>query len=151
MRQLKDGIRRGNYYCYCEMALLYAREGHGANFAKAWDLFFARRADSYREEVEAGELRYARGAAALPGLFLDLGLTPAHMTPCGWKPSTSWDAAARTDPVRDAPQDRQRLANAVYWSYEHLLPPRPAITPLRRWRLPWAGRARGATAQRVGA
>ena len=56
---LKEGARRGNYYCYAEMATVFAGEGHLANFQKAWELFFTRRAAGMLPEVETGIDRYA--------------------------------------------------------------------------------------------
>ena len=61
MLPLKQGARLGNYYCYGQMAVIFAADRHTANFAKAWDLFFAHREQAYLAELE-GDPRFFTGA-----------------------------------------------------------------------------------------
>jgi TPR repeat protein len=143
MRYLKEGAKRGNYYCYAELARMYAAEDHQANFVKAWDLFFSRRAQSLCDEVEAPsseseapETRYAHALRRYLVGCIGLGLVPLHVQELkdGAEPLVRCLAAA-LDIVRDAPETRFRLAAALRWSYENLLPGQMA--PQRtRWLLP---------------
>jgi hypothetical protein len=141
MRCLKDGARRGNYYCYCEMALLFARDGHLPNFQKAWDIFFARRADSYCDEVEVDPARYARAVRAYLVTCFDLNLPPSHLAEL----RAAADALIRClldslEQLRDEPADRQRVARVLRWAYLTLAPDQQPTRPARRsplWRRGW--------------
>jgi hypothetical protein len=130
---LKEGVRRGNYYCYCEMSRLFAIERHLANFAKSWDLFFARRADSHCAEIETGTENFAMACGRYIAMALDLGRTPGHLGEL----TTHSDAILATllaelDQVKDHPPSRQRVATVMRWAYEELLPAQVAPQPKRR-------------------
>jgi hypothetical protein len=130
LRQLKDGAARGNYYCYVEMATLYTGEKHAANAAKSWNLFFARRADSFRADVEIGQDRYVLALRRYIQSCLDSGVLPGHIDVL--KPEAEAlirSILASIDHVRDAPERRERLAAALRWSYEALtdMPPPPDL------------------------
>ncbi len=154
LHHLKEGARRGNYYCYCEMALLFAQEGHAENFGKAWDLFFDRRAHAFLAEVETGRDLYPAALRSYIAACLELDLPPRHIAEL----SAAADALMHNlvdalDRVRDAPEARQRLAAALRWSYENLLPelpPQPAMNRrarcARMWWKGWAMAPRGAVA-----
>ena len=45
----KEGAKRGNYYCYSDMASIYVLNGQISNASKAWKLFFSQRYDNYRK------------------------------------------------------------------------------------------------------
>jgi hypothetical protein len=131
---LKEGVRRGNYYCYCQLAALFAHERHIANFRKSWDLFFARRADAFCEEVESERHgpRFARACGVYITNALDLNLTPGHV-------ETLKDIAdpilafllSELDRVRPFEPARRSVTNAMRWTYETLLPP-PALQTSRK-------------------
>jgi hypothetical protein len=133
LRQLKDGAQRGNYYCYVEMATLYAIEGHAQNFAKAWDFFFSRRADSFRADVEAGPDRYVIALRRYIQCCLDHGMVPGHIE--ALKPEA--DAIIRSliaaiDEAQESPQTRRLLAVTLRWAYETLTDAPPAIRRNRK-------------------
>ena len=48
---LKQGARRGNYYCFAEMAVLFTQERHLENAGKAWNLFFQGRNTAWNPEA----------------------------------------------------------------------------------------------------
>jgi hypothetical protein len=150
MHCLKDGARRGNYYCYCEMTWVYAAEGHLQNFAKAWDLFFARRADSFNQEAETGDNRYANALRHYISASLDLGVLPAHMPELQAAADGILREMVRAlDGLRDAPDARHRLADVLRWAYENLLPltpPTPAEKSFLSWIPRWVNRPSRLTA-----
>jgi len=151
MHCLKDGARRGNYYCYCEMTWVFAAEGHLQNFAKAWDLFFARRADSFNQEAETGDNRYTNALRHYIAASLDLGVPPAHMPELQAAADGILHEMVRAmDGLRDAPEARYRLARVLRWAYQNLLPLAPlapAEKSLPSWMPHWVGRStRGLTA-----
>ncbi len=121
MRYLKDGAKRGNYYCYCEMAMVYAREGHLANFHKAWALFFTARGAGFNAEAEAGEYRHARALWHYILACLDLRLSPGHL------PALREAAAPLVHVGEEAVQnaaagpDRRRVAQALRWVQQDLV------------------------------
>jgi hypothetical protein len=150
MRHLKEGARRGNYFCYCEMARIFAREAHLENFAKAWALFFARRIDTFLTEVEAGDQRYPAALLAYIATCVDLGIAPRHLPELRAIAETLVEIQLqRLDRVRDAPDARFRLARILRWSYENLSAPPPPVQEVRRresWWDAWRGATRRATA-----
>ena len=150
MQCLKEGARRGNYYCYCEMTWVYAAEGHLQNFSKAWDLFFARRADSFNQEAEAGDRRYANALRHYISASLDLGVPPEHIPELQAAADSILNEIARAlDGLRDAPEARHRLTAVVRWAYENLLPVKPLVAVARSlptWMPRWVNRSRGLAA-----
>ena len=149
MQCLREGAKRGNYYCYCEMTWVYAAEGHLLNFAKAWDLFFARRADSFNQEAETGDNRYANALRHYISASLDLGVLPAHMPELQAAADGILREMVRAlDGLRDAPEARHHMADVLRWAYQNLLPMTPlapAEKSLRSWISKWANRPRGLT------
>jgi hypothetical protein len=147
MRYLKDGAKRGNYFCYAELARLYAVEGHQANFVKAWDLFFSRRALGRCEEAEALENHYPHALRRYVVGCIELGLEPGHLPEL----REAAEPLARClgvalDRVRDAPETRFRLAASLRWVYDNLLPAQMAPPGRRRLIPAWFNRARRAIA-----
>jgi len=123
LRLLKEGARRGNYYCYAALASIFATDGHVENFTKAWDHFFACRAAAPLNEVELGGDRYPICLRLYIETCLRLGLRPGHLPEL----QAAADALLHTlvealDQVRDSPEQRQRLAAVLRWTYENLLP-----------------------------
>jgi hypothetical protein len=150
VRYLRDGARRGNYYCFCEIAMLFAQDANTQNFAKAWDLFFGRRADSYNSELEAGEHRCAHALRNYITVCLDLRTEPAHLPELRDAAEDIVQVLVQAlDQVRDAPEARQRLAGTLRWTYENLLPTQPVTAPVtgRSRRIPlWLARPWGVAA-----
>ena len=145
MRYLKEGARRGNYYCYCELARIYEADGHVANFGKAWDLFFAHRQNAPCAEAELPANRYVNALRLYVAGCLAMGLQPAHLSELRSVAEPLVHALGTAlDQVRDAPEARHRLAAALRWAYENLLPPpiEPAPRPVRHWLPAWPGRPR---------
>ena len=87
----KDGARRGNYYCYCEMAAAAAEAGNLVDFGKAWDLFFLHRQTAWLAEAEEGPQRYPTALRRYVVTCLALGLQPCHL------PELHAEAAALVD------------------------------------------------------
>lgn len=133
MNVLKEGVRRGNYYCYCEMSRLFAVEHHLANFGKSWDLFFARRADAPCPEIEASATSFAMVCARYIAMALDLGQNPGHLDELtAYGDAILAALLAELDQVREHPASRQRVAMVMRWAYEKLLP--AEIVPVRKRR-----------------
>jgi TPR repeat protein len=140
MRHLKKGAKLGNYYCYCEMARLFALQHNMENFAKAWDLFFARRADSFCAEAEAGADRYESALRLYIASCIDLNVRPAHLAELRDAAEALVRLLSRTiEATRDPPQARQRLAVMLRWVYENLMPPPRDTAPPRdrHWARDW--------------
>jgi hypothetical protein len=146
MNVLKEGVRRGNYYCYCEMATLLAIEHHLANFAKSWDLFFARRTDSYREALETDPTSFPAACSRYIAMALDLASPPRHLAEMTANADAILAALlAELDHVKDHPPSRQRVAAIMRWAHEKLRPAPPKRK--RRRLLPlWSAEADSAAA-----
>jgi len=140
-RYLKDGAKRGNYYCYTELAALYAAEGNVKNFTTAWNLFFSTRATKPLPEVEAGAFRYAMALRDYITTTLDLGLVPNHLPELRTAGEEILQCLLATlDEVRDMPDQRMRLASVLRWTYTHLVPPPLVTSRVRRhsiWHPDW--------------
>jgi len=142
---LKEGVRRGNYYCYCELGILFAADRHVANFEKTWDLFFARRADSFNADIEGDETRFAQACSFYITCAIDLDRPRTHLAELS-AASDAILAACLTqlDALRDQPEARLPVVRALRWAYENLLP-QPEFTPRRRLGRrklhPWAAEA----------
>jgi len=133
MRALKDGAARGNYYCYCEMARLFAREREMENFAKAWFLFFARRAAAMLPEVETGDTRYITALRSYIDLCLEIGIEPQHLSELrNFADALMDNLVERLARPRGTPDERRRFAAALRWSYQKLPPPNHPPLMLRR-------------------
>jgi hypothetical protein len=138
MNVLKEGVRRGNYYCYCEMSALFAIENHLSNFAKSWDLFFARRADQPCAEIESGQAAFAMACGRYIAMALELDQAPGHLVELTAHADAILAALlAELDQVKHHPPSRQRVASVMRWAYTALLPVEMAPKPKRR-RLPWS-------------
>jgi hypothetical protein len=143
IRYLKDGAKRGNYYCYTELAALYAAEGNVKNFTIAWNLFFSCRLAKPALEVEAGAYRYAMALRDYIATALDLGLAPNHLPELRAAGEEILQCLLTTlDEVRDMPEQRIRLASVLRWTYTHLVPS-PLVTPRGHrnwvWHQDWRG------------
>jgi hypothetical protein len=127
LRVLKDGAQRGNYYCYVEMAALYAAEGHAQNCAKAWNLFFSRRADSFRPDVEGGSDRYVLALRRYIQTCLDRGALPGHIDILKQEADAIIQSLiAAIDAAQAAPRTRELLSATLRWAYETLTDAPPA-------------------------
>jgi hypothetical protein len=129
LSMLKNGARGGNYYCYAELGRLFAAEGHAANFAKAWDLFFAHRAARPLPELEAPPYRLGVACGAYVGACLALGVAPSHMAELRQASEAIIAALLRElDTLRRAAKPRQKLTRVLRWVYENVLPsPAPVV------------------------
>lgn len=147
LRYLKDGLRRGNYYCAAQLARLYAAEGHVANFGKCWDKFFADRAAAPLPEAEADTAAYPAALILYVDGCLRLGLEPGYRAALAESAEAMVHALADAlDRVRDDPDRRARLAWLLRWVRETLFPaidPAPAapFPPLVRLLLGFGRRA----------
>jgi len=134
LRYLKDGAKGGNYYCYTELAALFAAEGNRANFTKCWDMFFARRAAKPAPDVEAGEYRYAIALRGYIATSLDLHMAPDHLPELRAATDQILQCLLMAlDAVRDLPGERSRLTTILRWTYTHIVPP-PLVTRRSRQR-----------------
>jgi hypothetical protein len=122
MRYLKDGARRGNYYCYTEMAIFFMTDPHAGNFVKAWDRFFAERAENPCPEVEVGEFRYLEALRRYVCCCINMNLPPAHLAELSAEGERLiGHFVTALEKLRD-PEQRVRLAGALRWTYQNLLP-----------------------------
>ena len=132
MLPLKQGARLGNYYCYGQMAVIFAADRHTANFAKAWDLFFAHREQAYLAELE-GDPRFFTGACTtyIRSCLLQR-LQPGHVPLLIGMGETIIATVLRDlDQARAGSAERREIAAALRWSYETLLPQQPPPAPRR--------------------
>ena len=132
---LKEGVRRGNYYCYGELAVAFAVDRHIANFRKSWDLFFARRADSRLDELERLPGRFIAACSRYIAQTLELGEIPEHRTELA---AVADDILAlllaELDAVHDRQPERSRITTVMRWAYESLLPMETIVPkPSRRF------------------
>jgi hypothetical protein len=124
MLPLKQGARRGNYYCYIHMAVIFAADRHTENFGKAWDLFFARREQAYLAELEADPSAFGSACSTYIRSCLLQRLQPGHLPLL-----ISMAEPIIATVLRDLGQaaagsaERHQLAAALRWAYETLLPP----------------------------
>ncbi len=142
---LKEGARRGNYYCYVELSALFGLEGHTANYLKAWDLFFARRADSFRADLEADGQRFIEACARYIGIALDLGVPPGHTPELrGSAEPLIAHLLVMLDRARGEPIARKRATFVLRWAYENLAAAPPTPKPNREpraWKYNFFARA----------
>ena len=128
---LKEGARRGNYFCYIEMAVLFAAERHTSNFTKVWTLFFATRSTHPLPEFEQGEDRMTAAACSYVGLCLDLGLMPEHRsTLLAHADAMIAALLAELDRMRANEAGRRRVIGVLRWTLQAMLPAPAEIAPI---------------------
>ena len=136
MAPLKEGIRRGNPYCYCTISELFAISAHRDNFEKCWRLFFTQ---VPRSAAEAA--RFTAACCRYIGLCLDLQLQPLHEVELGSVSDAILSAllSALDGSGHGSPQ-RRRCADVLRFAYALALPaaareaPRPPWQAVgRRW------------------
>ncbi len=131
---LKEGVRRGDPFCYCVLAEVFAVEHHFGNVAKSWALFFAAGADQACERFGVAACRYVAQC-------LELHIPPAHLAILRQVGDEMMQALlAEMGRVRDNPAERRRLAACLRWVCENApveppTKPRPASVTVKR---PWA-------------
>ena len=132
MGTLKEGVRKGDIYCYCRMADVFALEGHSENVAKAWALFFAGVADRSQE-------CFAEACGRYIAQCLDLQSRPAHLPELREAAEAIVGSLLKElDLAKGDPAERRRLAACLRWAYAAMLPeppasPRPARAKLSLW------------------
>ena len=150
MGYLRDGIKRGNYYCYCEIAALAVDEANVTNFVKAWDLFFAQRHAAPLQEVEAGRDRYLVALQRYVVTCFSLGIRPGHVTELTAEANGLVRLLTRTlDAVRYIPGSRRSVSQSLRWTRKNLLKNTYASRDLGfayRWLPHWTARWRDAAA-----
>ena len=148
MGYLRDGLKRGNYYCYCEIAALAVDEANVPNFIKAWDLFFTQRESAPLQEVEAGTDRYLVALQRYVVTCFSLGMTPSHIAELTAEGNALVRLLARTlDAVRYTPGSRRSVGQSLRWARRNLLEDgyvRPAAGPFWAWLPRLADRLRDA-------
>ncbi len=147
---LREGVKRGNYYCHCEIAAIAAVDGHTANFMKAWDHFFAQRHASPLAEAEEGENRYVLALQRYVITCFTLGITPGHSVELLASAEALVQSLSRThQTIHPALGGRRNLVVPLRWAYRTLLSrPYPGDrTPhLLRWLPFYSERGRSAVA-----
>jgi TPR repeat protein len=127
---LKEGARRGDYYCYNELAALYAAEDHLANFIKCWDLFFARRAAYFLADAETDRNRFPAACRRYITPCLTLGLQPAHLAEMRADgEAIEAGQLAEIDRVRGDDEARWQAAQTLRWIHMTLRADEPAERP----------------------
>ena len=122
MSMLKEGARRGDYYCFCEMAAIAAEEDHVANFIKAWERFFVQRAAAFLEAAESGKDRYATALQRYVVTCFSLGITPGHIDELTPHADVLVSMLAKTlDQARGSPNARKTLLVTLRWAHRALL------------------------------
>jgi len=116
---LKEGARRGNYYCFCELAVLFTADRHIGNFIKSWDLFFEHRALAPVLELESDPGRYASACGRYIAQALDLGMQPAHRRELDDVAEEIVSALlTQLEAARGNPAARLSVTTALRWAYE---------------------------------
>jgi hypothetical protein len=150
MGYLKEGARRGNYYCYCELAAIAAQEGHVANFMKAWDFFFSCRSTGFMIEAEAGKDRYIVALQRYVVTCFTLGILPTHIEELSLEAEALVQHLKVThETVRHLRGERRTLAVPLRWCYRTLLGrpyPGDAVRQFWSWLPRWTDRRHSATA-----
>jgi hypothetical protein len=136
MGMLREGIKRGNYYCHCEMAAIAAAEGHTANFMKAWDHFFLQRRAAPLAEAEGEPDRYVLALQRYVITCFTLGITPGHVAELKASAEPLVQCLSRTHrTIHPKLGARRNLVVPLRWAYRTLLD-RPC--PADRSRSLWA-------------
>ena len=152
MAALKEGARRGNYYCFTEMATAFAAEEHTENFTKAWALFFQRRQEMRLGVLEADDSRFITACCRYIAMCLELGLRPAHRDEMGVVAERLIAALLKElDEVRDNDFGRRRVTSVLRWTCQSLLPPAASATPANRLSLGRLARIWGSRTEMAGA
>ncbi len=121
---LKEGVRRGDPFCYCVMAEVFALEHHVGNVAKSWALFFAAGADQASDRFAVAACRYVSQC-------LELHMPPAHVPVLRQVGREMMQTLlAEMGAVRDNPAERRRLAACLRWVCENA-PAEPAVAHRR--------------------
>ena len=132
---LKEGARLGNVYCYCGMAVLFALEGHRANFAKAWNIFFTQ--VSALEEPDQ-MARFARACVGYVSLCHETRMVPEHAVELRRAGTGLLTALlAELDRVRADPAQRRHVSACLRWAYTGLLPEGEQVHSRRTLRRIW--------------
>jgi hypothetical protein len=119
---LKEGARRGNRFCYAEMAALFAHERHVPNFIKAWDLFFAGLPGAGSAPIRAGA-RMVAACCRYIGGCLELGLKPGHRETLAAAAGAILAALlAELDALRETDPGRRQVVRVLRWAYAELPP-----------------------------
>ncbi len=109
---LKEGVRRGDPFCYCVMADVFAIEHHLGNVAKSWALFFAAAADQACDRFAVAACRYLSQCQ-------ELRIPPAHLPILRQVGGDMMRVLlAEMELVRDNPAERRRLAACLRWICE---------------------------------
>ena len=141
---LKEGVRRGNYYCYCELASIAADEADVASFLKAWDLFFVQRTAALVGEAEQGPHRYTLALQRYIVSCFSLGIFPGHVDTLRAEGEALVRSLRDTQhSLQNAPASRRNLVPPLRWCYQTLLG-RPYLEDVRMdiwsWLPRWGGR-----------
>jgi hypothetical protein len=142
---LKEGARRGNYYCYCELASIAANEVHVANFMKAWDQFFLQRAAAPMGEAELGRNRYTLALQRYIVSCFSLGIVPGHVDTLRADGEALVRSLRETQAaLQNAPERFRSLVPPLRWCCRTLLGrPYPGDERPELWSwLPFAGARR---------
>jgi hypothetical protein len=118
------------------MAMLFMTYPHPANVIKAWDWFFAERAEHPCAEVETGDSRYTAALRRYICCCIDMKMPPAYFGElAAERERLISHLLAALNHLHD-PEQRVRLTGALRWIYENLQPPPPEREARQRWRLP---------------
>jgi hypothetical protein len=122
MAPLREGARRGHAACYVEMASIFALDGHHANFAKAWDRFFAQPPADGTATAE-GAARFAAACRRYITLCLELGLQPLHLEAMRRVGDVILAGAlAELAAAKEDPHARALAGAALRWTFTVLVP-----------------------------
>jgi hypothetical protein len=150
MIYLREGAKRGNYYCYCEMAMLAAGEGDVGKFIKAWELFFVHRYAALLDEVEGGAGRYVNTLQRYVVTCFRLNIEPAHEAAMIRDGEALVKLLTETRAMAGhTPATRRHVARGRRWAKQTLL--EAACGPARprrhaAWLPQWVAKWRDATA-----
>ena len=124
---LGEGVRRGNHYCYPEMAAVFAWESNVASFNKAWTLFFAAEDARLHPGGEVAADRYEKACCRYIAASLALGLQPAYRDRLKdiVHPLVRL-LLSELDQVRQDRPARRQVAACLRWVHQSLLPSQPA-------------------------
>ncbi len=134
----KDGVRRGDAYCYGAMATLFAAERNVVNFTKAWELFFAACDVPSEADPEAGRLRFERACCRYIAGSLSLGLPPGYRDRIrGLADRLIRMLLTELDHLRRNAPARAPVVACLRWVHQSLLPERVAQPVCGTRAQPW--------------
>jgi TPR repeat protein len=120
VRYYKEGARKGNYFCWAAMALLFAYNDQMDNCVKCFARYFRERSENFSEDMEEDLNKHVFNILQYITIFLDHDLRPDFETHV----SADADAVEKCARKMHADADgtvleKDRLRPIIEWIVEH--------------------------------